>query len=489
MNAAWRTLTGLLAWFPGRLTASTDRPAAWRTLAGLAIFVAALALAYAAARPPPPQPWTEAELQIIGSLWLGALPPAPKDPSNAVVDLPLAQRLGHRLFFDARLSANNAVSCATCHRPERRFTDGLPLAVGLGVGQFNTPSLIGVAYSPWQFWNGRKDSLWAQATAPLESPIEHGTSRTAIARLIAADSEYRTAYAALFGPLPELPEGKPDSAADDQTAAEMFVDAAKNPAVLDTGKDMRQAVTEVFVNAAKAIAAYQRLLLPGESRFDRYAAGLVKRNAGELSADRQDHGNAISAANAADRGGAEPGTGSQDPADPRPDASLTRTELEGLRLFIGKAQCVNCHNGPLFTNHEFHNTGPLPAPGGLPDLGRIVGADLVRNDPFNCLGRHSDAAPNDCAELRFMRTGPELLGARKTPSLRNLEGTEPHMHAGQIASLAEVLDHYNRAPDAIVGHSEAKPLNLLPYELKRLQAFLHSLDAPPATAPEWLAPP
>ena len=403
---------------------------AWPTLVGLVVFVIALVLAYAASRPAPPPPWSDAELRTLGSLWFGALPPVPEDPTNAVADLPRAQRLGRRLFFDVRLSANNAVSCATCHRPERRFTDGLPLAVGLGRGQFNTPSLVGAAYSPWQFWDGRKDSLWAQAASPLESPIEQGASRAAIARLIAADPEYRTAYVALFGPLPDLPKGEPAGVAD------------------------AWAVTEVFVNAAKAIAAYQRLLLPGESRFDRYAASLV-----------------------------------QPAASPGTDAALSRMEMEGLRLFMGKAQCLNCHNGPLFTNHEFHNTGPLPVPGGLPDLGRIAGAQLVRNDPFNCLGPHSDAAVDDCAELRFMRTGAELLGARKTPSLRNLGGTEPHMHAGQMASLGEVLQHYNRAPNAIIGHNEANPLNLLPYELKRLEAFLLSLEAPLATAPEWLGPP
>ena len=421
----------------------------WRSLAGLLTFAAALGVAYWLHQPDPPKPWSDAELQTLGSLWLGAAPSVPQDPTNAVADLPAARRLGHRLFFDLRLSANKAVSCATCHRPERRFTDGLPLAVGLGLGQFNTPSLVAAAYSPWQFWNGRKDSLWAQAVSPLESPIEQGASRMAIARLIAADPEYRTAYSALFGPLPALPEGEPASVAD------------------------VQAVTEVLVNAAKAIAAYQRLLLPGESRFDRYVASLLKPASGGAGAKQWGQGNKVAGADAL-----RPG-----------DAGLTRTELEGLRLFIGKAQCINCHNGPLFTNHEFHNTGPLPTPGGLPDLGRIVGAEQVRDDPFNCLSRHSDAALDDCAELRFMRTGPDLLGARKTPSLRNLRGTEPYMHAGQISSLEGVLDHYNRAPSAIVGHSEAKPPNLLPYELKRLEAFLHTLDAPLATAPEWLAPP
>ena len=401
-----------------------------RSLTGLIVLLLALAGAGAVhLNAPPPAPWSDAELRAIRSLSLAALPPLPGDPSNAVADHPAAQRLGHRLFFDVRLSANGAVSCATCHQPALRFTDGLPRAVGLAVGPLNTMSLVGTAYSPWFFWNGRRDSLWAQAASPLESPIEQGVSRAEATRLVARDPEYQATYEALFGPLPPLPDGEPVTAQEEA------------------------AVTSAFVNIAKVIAAYERLLLPGETRFDRYAAGLAQ-------------------------GGAT-----------IPNAQFTHQEAEGLRLFIGKAQCINCHNGPLLTNHEFHNTGVLPAIGALPDKGRAEGVRLVFEDPLNCLGAHSDNPSKGCAELRFARTGDDLIAAQRTPSLRNLKGTAPYMHAGQIATLAEALDHYNRAQGAIVGHNEAKPLGLLPYELRRLEAFLNTLDGPLATAPEWLAPP
>ncbi len=399
-------------------------------LPGLIVLLLALAGAGAIhMNAPPPAPWSDDELKAIQSLSLSALPPLPSDPSNAVANNPVAQRFGHRLFFDARLSANGAVSCATCHQPSMRFADDLPRAVGLAIGTFNSMSLVGTAYSPWYFWNGRQDSLWAQATSPLESAIEQGVSRAQAARLIAGDPTYLAAYQALFGPLPPLPGEAPE-----------------------TGQE-EAAVTEAFVNIAKAIAAYERLLLPGETRFDRYAASLG-----------QDEASA-------------------------PDAQLSHPETEGLRLFIGKAQCINCHNGPLFTNHEFHNTGVLPAIGALPDKGRAEGVRLILKDSFNCFSAHSDDPDKNCLELRFMRTGDDLVAAQKTPSLRNLKGTAPYMHAGQIDTLAEALAHYNRARDAIVGHNEAKPLGLLPYELKRLEAFLSTLDGPLATAPEWLAPP
>src|SRR5690606_16016170 len=159
-------------------------------------------------------------------------------------------------------------------------------------------------------------------------------------------------------------------------------------------------------NLGKAIAAYERLLVPGSSRFDTYVEAVL---AGDETAA---------------------------------DDALGKDEVLGLRLFIGEARCVECHNGPLFTNFEFHNTAALSAPGELPDRGRSDGLRALRADPFNCLGEFSDAGPHDCQELRYVREGVELIGAQRTPSLRNLAGTAPFLHKGQLATLMEVLEHY-----------------------------------------------
>jgi cytochrome c peroxidase len=98
---------------------------------------------------------------------------------------------------------------------------------------------------------------------------------------------------------------------------------------------------------------------------------------------------------------------------------------------------------------------------------------------FNCLSAYSDARPEDCSELRFAVTeGAELLRAFKTPSLRNAVSRAPFMHAGQFASIAEVLDHYNRAPRAPAGKSELKKLRLSKRELGQLEAFLGTLVSP-----------
>jgi cytochrome c peroxidase len=157
-----------------------------------------------------------------------------------------------------------------------------------------------------------------------------------------------------------------------------------------------------------------------------------------------------------------------------------------LRLFIGRARCVTCHNGPLFTDDHFHNTGvPLPAVSLPPDSGRAVGVRKVVAGEFNCTSRYSDAKPEDCEELRFAVTeGPELVRAYKTPSLRNVAGRAPYMHAGQLASLADVVAHYATAPAAPFGQQRAQAVRLSPNEQRQLVAFLHTLSGPlvaPAT--------
>lgn len=392
--------------------------------------------------------WTDKELSILSSLSLEQLPDVPPDPSNRVGDSPAAAALGHRLFFDTRLSANGAVSCATCHQPNQLFTDGLDVGQGLGRVSRHTMSLIGVAYSSWFFWDGRKDSLWSQALGPLEDPLEHGVTRTRLVQIISGDPTYRAAYESVFGPLPDFSDLRRFPS---QAAPVGFPEP--DAAWAGMHAEDKNAVNVAFSNLGKALAAYQRLLEPGETDFDRYVAAMMDG----------------------------------DPA--KANAILTPRQSAGLKLFIGKGQCTNCHNGPLFTNNEFHNTSVLSAPGQVPALGHAEGVRLAFQDPFNCLGSYSDDTEKRCPELRFARVGNELVGTQRTPSLRNVAETPPYMHAGQIQTLAAVLDQYNRAPDAMIGHNEAKPLGLRPAELAQLEAFLHTLSAPPDVDPQWLVPP
>lgn len=399
-------------------------------------------------RPAQAPNWSPDEISQIESLWIENLPPPPADPTNAVADDARAAELGHALFFDTRFSANRAIACATCHQPIRHFSDGLRKGVALGMSKRNTPSVVGTAYSPWLYWDGRRDSLWSQALSPLEDPNEHGSNRMQIVRTVSEAADLRRRYEHVFGPLPDFSDGRrfPDNAAP---GVHSELDAAWQSM---TDAD-RTTVNGVFTNLGKALAAYERQLMPAPARFDRYAAAVAK---GDKPAQRD---------------------------------AMSAQEAFGLRLFIGKARCTECHNGPLFTNNEFHNTGILSAPGDLPDRGRAEGLRLVRADPFNCAGAYSDAEAPYCAELEFAREGSELIGAVRTPSLRNLQNTAPFMHRGQLATLLEVVEHYDEAPLAMIGHNEAKPLSLSGRERRAMVAFLQTLFSAPAADERWMTAP
>ncbi len=392
--------------------------------------------------------WTGAERGLIASLSIDRLPSLPPDPSNAVGDNPDAVALGHALFFDSGLSPDGSVSCSTCHQPDRYFTDGKVLANVRDMDTpRHTPTIVGIAYSDWYYWDGRKDSQWAQALAPQEAPIEHGGTRTAHARYVL--SKYRRLYESVFGPAPDLsdttrfpPEAAPLEGETSGTAWEGMAE------------EDRGAVNRVFANIGKSIAAYSRRILPGRSRFDDYAKAALVNDWTRMS------------------------------------ELFSTEEAEGLRLFIGEGQCTDCHNGPLFTNGTFHNIG-LPLPEGSKfDQGRSQGTLQVVEDVFNCLGEFSDANEDACVELRFIKLeGEELVGAFKVPGLRNVAETAPYMHNGVFPDLEAVIRHYNHAPPAFPGHSDLVPLAFTEAQSAALKAFMLTLSAPPDAPPDLLRQP
>jgi cytochrome c peroxidase len=161
----------------------------------------------------------------------------------------------------------------------------------------------------------------------------------------------------------------------------------------------------------------------------------------------------------------------------RSGEGLSRQEIQGLKLFLGKAACVTCHSGPQFSDNHFHNTGVPEVAGLPPDDGRAAVLQVLKQGSFNCLGRYSDDNGAACRELRFMAMEEHvMLRAYKTPSLRGVASRAPYMHAGQFATLEQVLQHYSTAPQAPRGHSELNPLSLDPDEIAALLAFLRTLD-------------
>jgi cytochrome c peroxidase len=386
--------------------------------------------------------WSAEEAAVLASLQLSRLPSTPSDPSNRVEGRAEAAALGKRLFNDARFSRNGAVSCASCHDPEQQFQDGRPVGQGMGIGSRRAMPVAGAGYGGWFFWDGRKDSLWSQALGPLEDAVEHGGNRTRYVRLLR--DNYRSEYETLFGRMPDL-RGLPDDAGPLGTPAEQAAWAALTP-------ERRDDVSRVYANLGKVIAAYEKTLTFGISRFDRYVEGLLAKAPGA-------------------------------------ESLLTEQEVNGLRLFIGKGQCVTCHNGPLLTDQHFHNTGVPPRDPSHPDRGRALAVSQVQKDEFNCLGPFSDAKADACQELRFIVTeDPSLEAAFKTPGLRNVALRPPYMHAGQFATLEEVIAHYLKAPRAAIGHSELSNgdgghaerarIRLSAQEAKDVAAFLGTLSGP-----------
>lgn len=352
-----------------------------------------------------PAGFTDDDKALLGTL--SPIPAPAPSPTNRFADDPGAAALGEVLFSDAGLSADGERSCATCHSPDRHFTDGNPVATAIGVGTRNVPTAEAAAWQTWFFWDGRADSAWAQATGPLTNPIEMGNTAEGVhARVVEA---HLPAFEAVFGPMPADP-----------------------PATLAL--------------VGKALEAFERTLSPGASRFDRYVAEIQATGTSGL---------------------------------------FTDAESRGLRAFLDHG-CVNCHNGPLLTDHSFHNLGVQQVTNGGFDVGRSVGAVKLSRDPYNCLGAYSDApslpdGPRDCPELRYLDvTFVDWLQAFKTPTLRNVALTAPYMHDGSLPTLESVLDFYSELPGKpIVGHRELtlEPLDLSEGERADLVAFLGTLNS------------
>jgi len=162
---------------------------------------------------------------------------APVPPVEANADVGLVT-LGRRLFFDPQLSRGRQLSCASCHHPERSFTDGKPLAIGEDglMGRRRSMPLYAAPFAPSLFWDGRAATLAQQALAPISDPREmNHTVDEALARLRSLPP-YPDLFADAFGP----------------------------------------ADAPVSINAdrlARALAAYVSTLRPPFTRFDAFLAG------------------------------------------------------------------------------------------------------------------------------------------------------------------------------------------------------------------------
>ena len=323
--------------------------------------------------------FTRDEWGLVSAM-IVATPPA-TDTTNAAESALAAVSFGGRIFNDLELAANQNVACSSCHEPSRQLTDGSPTSPeGVGPVTRNAPSISTIAYQRWQFWDGRADTPWSQALVPMEAPNEYGSSRLVIAHAVL--DRYRDIYEPIFGAMPALddttrfpPTGKPG---DPQWEAMAPAD--------------QQAVTQIFVNVGKSVAAFERAFTSTDSPLSAYIRG----------------------------------DGTQ----------LTGDQKDGLLAFL-QAGCAQCHWGPRMTDDSFH---VMRFPAGTlttPDRGRIDGVASYVASEFGAGSQWSDdptrARPAPVA-------GPWTLGAFKTPTLRNVALTGPYGHGGNYQSLADVVE-------------------------------------------------
>lgn len=164
--------------------------------------------------------------------------PVLPDKSNRASGNAAAIALGQRLFFDARLSGDGTMACATCHLPARAWTDGRERAIGRETLARNTPTVLDSGLGRWFGWDGASDSLWAFATRPMLDPRELASSPRQVAAAVRSDATLACLHDAAFG-----------KGGDDE---------------------------QVFVHSAKALAAYLATLGSGRTPFDDFRDALAK---------------------------------------------------------------------------------------------------------------------------------------------------------------------------------------------------------------------
>lgn len=377
--------------------------------------------------------FSAAEIERIKTM--SPLPEIPLDPTNKIDGNKKAIHLGEAFFNDWRFSRGEEFACATCHRETDHFTTSRTDT------DVEIPTLYNMAYNKWFFWDGRSDTLWSQTLGPIEAGIEHNFSRTEVAFLMHSDVEYKPAYEKFFGPVPDFS----DADRFPQPAKPSSDDVEANTNWQSMTKEDQFLVNKVFANVGKIFAAYQAQLVSPKTKFDVYVEGLKEKNQEKLSA-------------------------------------ISDSAKRGLKVFVGKGQCITCHSGPNFSDNSFHDMR-LPKfteKKGIPGA-RAVGIGKVKENIFSANGPFSDSPRSKHLNELSVQAGDEFK--IKTPTLRFIAATPPFMHTGQFRFLTDVIDFYSemkgaRAPiDGI--EPEMTPGNFTAQEKKDLLEFLKCISERP----------
>jgi cytochrome c peroxidase len=464
--------------------------------------------------------------------------PVPLNPTNGVWGNEFANQLGKWFFQDTRFSgvatqvdaigrpssAARApkgqplnISCASCHDLGHMGIDvaSTPGNVSSGAGftDVNALSVVNSGYQHLYFWNGRADSSWALNFAVAESGTTMNGNRLQTAHVI-ADS-YRTQYNTVFGPLNQAMPIPPV-----QTSCEI------SALLITSGPQAGQCMgcpTDICrpVNDANGlfVGCFPRFPLQGKPG---------KKIGCQPGDPTEPWGDAFDCMDPADQAAVTRVLANWAMAIESYEARLTNVEgtpfdawiaagakstyvsesaRRGAQLFVTKASCVDCHNGPMLTDNQFHNIGVAQVGPDVPTLADCpagsAGCDCSSDTSTTCLpwGQFTGLAKLKAAP-KTQRTGlwsddvtdtshvadvnatltQDMKGAWRTPSLRNVAATAPYMHDGRYATLEEVIDHYDKGGDPDpVGTPDVRirPLALTDGEKADLLSFLQTLTGPP----------
>ena len=405
---------------------------------------------------------------------LSPLPALPVDTTNKYRDSPAAALLGQKLFFEPRLSGpiqtgtpaqgqlsaigeTGKIACRNCHMPESgwlfdiRSNNGGPIPNATALGSLwmtrNVSSVVNTVFyvnpesgAHWRENDGFSDSEWFDAQSEPEGPPVQNGSRLQLAHVLF--EHYRDDYNAAFPDWP-LDKGLANYHRFPATGSP-YTDTANWNSLSPQDKEI---INRILVNYGKAIEAYLRKLVSRNAPFDRYVAG-------------------------------------------QSDA-ISNEAKHGLKLFIGKAGCINCHYTPLFSDDDFHVTGlhidtnlsPHADPN---EIGRAFNQALicdpaVADGDFNVNGHFSDDPATTRNGDFCSQTIP--VGLWRTKGLRHVAETSPYFRDGQAATLDDVIDFYDRGGDPegtfLGGPKEIQPLHLSHEEKEWLKEFLKTLTGEP----------
>ncbi|MBT6755547.1 MAG: methylamine utilization protein MauG [Gammaproteobacteria bacterium] len=329
--------------------------------------------------------------------------PAVEIPDNNPISREKIE-LGKKLFFDRRLSLNNTVSCGMCHVPEQGFTNNeIKTAVGIeGRSNLrNTPTILNIAFSKFLFHDAREFSLENQVWQPV---LAHSEMAMPSFGFTIKKLQLIPGYKKLF-----------------------------NKAFPNEGINM-----ETF---GKAIASYERSLVSGNSKFDKWYYG--------------------------------------------GDKNIVNEKVKkGFDVFMGKGNCSSCHavgeKSALFFDNKLHNTGI----GYAESMGllknkktrvQLAPGEYVEVDNNIIKSVNQQKRKNDLG-LYTITENPSHRWLFKTAGLRNISLTAPYMHNGIFATLDEVIDFYNEGgfQNELLSPMIRK-LNLSSLEKENLKLFLESL--------------